>query len=343
MDKDGLDFRLLQQLRDGFIAPAGTLTGDYWQSRHALEQYHATFAQRIGWKWDAVIQALVQRGLNAPSKIVDYGCGSGIASLKWTQSFATNEVTLFDRSALAVQFAQENLEQTVKGLKVATPRKDPPFENAFVLLSHVAGELSESALSALVAKLRTADGFCWVEPGTPQSSRTLISVRERLRPEMTALAPCPHQARCGLAAAVEARVEAKVEAKVESGSGLPATSDHHRSAWCHHFARTPAEVFRSGFWKRFSDEMGIDLRSLPTSFLVMQRNAKLVTKSHVGIGRPRFYKAYAHFWTCNESGVGERKIIERKNARLFGRLEENEFLSEWSAEELEGSTALLSK
>src|SRR5215203_3701374 len=77
---EALDWEVLDRLRATFLAgqPA---TGNYWQSAVDLANYDFTYAQRIGWKWDAVLAELKLRGWSPPTgKLVDWGCGSGVAS-----------------------------------------------------------------------------------------------------------------------------------------------------------------------------------------------------------------------------------------------------------------------
>jgi hypothetical protein len=49
-----LNWATLDRLRETFLRQ-GSNAGDYWQSAADLANYDFTFAQRIGWKWDAVL------------------------------------------------------------------------------------------------------------------------------------------------------------------------------------------------------------------------------------------------------------------------------------------------
>ncbi|MEZ0258465.1 MAG: hypothetical protein ACAI37_24515, partial [Chthoniobacter sp.] len=73
------DWKTLRDLRERFLA--GTAgTADYWQSPEHLELYDSFYAERIGWKWDAVIGELVTRGWRPRARnVCDFGCGSGVA------------------------------------------------------------------------------------------------------------------------------------------------------------------------------------------------------------------------------------------------------------------------
>ena len=78
----------LVRLRQGFLS--GTAgTQDYWRGTEDLDLYERTFAQRIGWKWDAVLGELEGRGWMPPSRtLVDWGCGTGIASRRVSAHWA---------------------------------------------------------------------------------------------------------------------------------------------------------------------------------------------------------------------------------------------------------------
>src|SRR5947207_12381903 len=106
---DTLDWAALDRLRDSFLAgkPAGA---SYWTSRSDLENYDFTFAQRIGWKWDAVLHELKLRGWRPPpgGLLLDWGCGSGIAGRCVADFFGPERFTslrVFDRSPLAIELA----------------------------------------------------------------------------------------------------------------------------------------------------------------------------------------------------------------------------------------------
>ena len=55
------DFKRLEALRARFLdADSVNDTPDYWKDERDLELYHASFGERIGWKW-AAVQALIPR------------------------------------------------------------------------------------------------------------------------------------------------------------------------------------------------------------------------------------------------------------------------------------------
>jgi hypothetical protein len=84
--------------------------------------------------------------------------------------------------------------------------------------------------------------------------------------------------------------------------------------WCHHFAQVPSAVFQDARWIEFGRELGIDLRSLPYSFLVLARAAAPPQDgiSRV-IGHPREFKGYAKVLSCQAAGVSEL-ILQKRDA-----------------------------
>jgi ribosomal protein RSM22 (predicted rRNA methylase) len=164
-----------------------------------------------------------------------------------------------------------------------------------LLVSHVLTELSPRQTDELANLANRATAIVWVEPGTFDASRALIAVRERLRGTLHLVAPCTHQAACGMLAPGRERY------------------------WCHHFATSPPEAFTDGRWARWAREMGIDLRSLPLAYLVLDRRppAPLPPGAVRLIGRPRVQKAYALLCGCDKTGVHERRLAKRAFPQEF--------------------------
>ena len=106
---------------------------------------------------------------------------------------------------------------------------------------------------------------------------------------MNVVAPCTHQQRCGI------------------------LDEGNESHWCHHFAKPPSEIFQDGNWTRFAKMTGIDLRSLPLSFLVLDKRPvpTLPPGATRLIGHPRVYKPYALALASGSAGVTEYRISKR--------------------------------
>jgi len=299
------DFALLDRLRARFLdAPAEG--GDYWESTELLAAYDTTFAERIGWKWDAVLAELAARRWAPPagSVLLDWGCGSGVAARRVLAAFGADRfarLVVHDRSPLARRFAAERAASVFPGLAVeqAPDWGDVAPPQPFTLvISHVLNELPPAESAALLALVRRAAAVLWVEPGTGEVARALVALREELRAEFAIVAPCTHSRACGLLA--------------------PENQRH----WCHHFAKPPVAAFTDAFWSEFSLRLGIDLRSLPYSFLVLDRpptgvaTADPVDWSRI-LGEPREYKGHFKVLSCEAAGVAERMLQKRDDKALF--------------------------
>lgn len=335
------DWPTLRRLREGFLkGSAGT--ADYWRSSADLAQYDATFAQRIGWKWDFVLEDLRRLGWQPPAGVVlDWGCGSGVANRAFVDHFGqtgVRELWLRDRSPLAAQFAAERAAAKYPGLSV---QRGVPEQFDVLVVSHVLSELTPPQIEELTTLAQRATAVLWVEPGTYETSRALIAIRDRLRagsgiqndsgkaapgsssPALRAtspplargagpaeeatgeptsaisriadgfhvVAPCPHQARCGV---------------------LVAGKESH---WCHQFASPPEFVFTDAFWTTFSHTMEIDLRSLPLSYLVLDRRPVVILPAGTVrmLGRPEMFKPHFTLLGCTEAGLIEGNLTKREH------------------------------
>ena len=287
---------ILRRLRERFLArTAGER--DYWKSPEELALYDSTFGERIGWKWDAVLAELTARHWQPRSRhVLDWGCGSGIAGRRVLAQWPRLEsLALHDRSRLACRFAAERARAAHPRVALREMRDIAP--DTLLVLSHVLSELPPGELSALLRIARQAREIIWVEAGTHEDSRRLIAdVREALLPEFAAVAPCTHQARCGMLS--------------------PENAPH----WCHHFATVPPEIFQDGKWMEFGRDLKIDMRSLPYSFLVLERAADHTPMtpgfSRV-IGRPREATGYCKILSCQAEGVREFMLQKRDAPELY--------------------------
>jgi len=287
----------LQRLRERFLnGTAGA--ADYWSSESDLALYDATFAERIGWKWDAVLRELTLRGWRPKSRnVVDWGCGSGVAGRRVLAQWPELEsLALHDRSPLAMRFATEKARSQFPKVRVTRLEGALP-PDSLIVLSHVINELPSASYNQLLRLLRQAQEIVWVEAGTHADSRRLIEVRETLRAEFAPVAPCTHSAACGMLA--------------------PENAPH----WCHHLAEPPKEAFQDARWAEWGREMSIDLRRLPYSFLVLERAAASGPDGYSRvIGEPRESKGYLRVLSCQESGVADLMLQKRDSASLFREL-----------------------
>ncbi|MFO1511439.1 MAG: small ribosomal subunit Rsm22 family protein [Verrucomicrobiota bacterium] len=314
MNWDTIDWTALERMRAAFLQNTAGVA-DYWRSESDLASYDATFAQRIGWKWDYVLEELRRREWSPPQgELLDWGCGSGIAGRAFLDHFGHQSVSalrLSDRSPLAVSYATARARAKYPKLKIAAGSESISAKTT-LLVSHVLTELMPEQTQALADQAAQAECVLWVEPGTYEASLTLIAVRERLRSQFNVVAPCTHQQWCGI---------------------LAPENERH---WCHHFASPPPEVFTDANWSRYASAMGIDLRDLPLSFLVLDRRPGPALPSAAGrvIGRPRIYKGHLLLLGCDASGVSERKLTKRHFPKEFRvwRKGTAEVLREWRCE-----------
>ena len=320
---DTLDWDALDRLRAIFLSEAGP-RGMYWTSRSDLVNYDFTFGRRIAWKWDAVLRELHWRRWTPPADtVLDWGSGSGVASRRVIEAFGPKRFTsLFfhDCSELAMDFAAEAARSAFPRLRVERADANLLTGDApvgLLVVSHVLGELDDRGREHLLRLARRAEAILWVEPGCFQSSRDLIAdFREHLRGEFHILAPCTHQAACGLLARENAR------------------------HWCHNFADPPAGIMGNANWVRFAKRAGIDLRRLPYSFLALEKpahagrgtacrapttdsgNPAILSVSDCSriLGEPRHYKGHALVTSCQEDGVYDVTLRKRDAPALFKAL-----------------------
>lgn len=291
----------LRRLRAAFL-DGTTRDRDYWRSPADLFIYDRTFAERIGWKWDAVLGELTARSWKPRSRrLVDFGCGSGVASRRVLETWPDfDELNLVDRSVAATRFASDRILRDHPTLRVRTTNPTADADTLLVV-SHVLNELNPTDLAALLRLARTAGEILWVESGSHSDSRLLVDeIREPLRATHRVVAPCTHCETCGLLTAGNAR------------------------HWCHTFAKPPSAIFQDATWSQFSRELGIDLRALPYSFLAMTTHPTAAEPPQLArvIGRPRKYKGYQMVLRCNATGVEEVRFQKRDSREMWTFLDD---------------------
>ncbi len=303
MDLERIDLNTLRKLRGRFLAQDQAGQADYWTDPEVLDAYDRTFAARIGWKWDWVLDELDRLGWVPPGgTLLDFGCGTGIATRRVLARFGPDRferIALLDRSRAAMAFAARRLVGALDSLDGRVCPGQDCHGPDLLLVSHVAGELDNRQLQSLLDRIARATATIWVEPGTWPVSQKLIAARQILGRNLAVIAPCPHQGPCRLAS--------------------PANRRH----WCHFFARPPAEIFMDANWIGFGREMGIDLRSLPVSFLALDARGpvSLPEEALRVLGRVRTGKAHLQLFGCDATGTGLRRLMKRhdKDAFRLGR------------------------
>ncbi len=301
------DLNALKDLRDRYLARSEG--GEHspleqgWLGPRELALYDVTFGARIGWKWRAVMSEMALRAIAPPrGTLLDWGCGTGVASRAWIEAHGPEgqRVLLWDASHAAQEFAAQRLRARWPALDVQVLHTAPTDVPDVLLLSHVLSELEDAAFDALVDFAAQARFVTWVEPGSHAIARRLGGARERLRAmELVPLAPCPHTGACGVLA------------------------PGHERDWCHHMAPPAPEAFTTRLWNQVARELGIDLRSLPYSFLVMGRDPQAPVPPGLAriLGRPRLEKGRALVDVCRAEGLSTLRLLERTDKRLFRTLD----------------------
>ena len=310
-----LDWPALDRLRDGFLN--GTAArGPYWKSLSDLANYDFTYAERIGWKWDAVLAELRRRQWTPPSRtLLDWGCGSGVAGRRVIDAFGAGNfdtLQVWDHSSLARDFATTAAKKQFPSLTVAPLSPAPPATLSIPsaaaslgtrVLSHVLNELSADSRDELLALIARADAVIWIEPGTHAVSRDLANLRDRFRETFTFIAPCTHALAC------------------------PLFSPENERHWCHYFAPAPTGIYADSNWVKFGQRAGVDLRSLPYSYLVMEKKnlrapaAPLPPDASRVLGRIRVHKAHADLLSCDAAGLRDLKLFKRTAPALHKQID----------------------
>ena len=313
-----LDWPALDRLREGFLH-GGAAHGPYWQTTSALASYDLTYGERIGWKWDQVLRELRMKNWSPQSRtIVDWGCGSGIASRRVISFFGSenfDSLYLWDHEPVATQFAEsvarrEHPKLEVRGVTPSFLSGDSPI--GLLVISHVLNELSPEALESLRKLIARAESVIWVEPGTSDVSRSLGRIRSTLLDTFNVVAPCTHQQSC------------------------PVLEEGNERDWCHFFAPPPSGIFADPDWVKFGQRAGIDLRSLPYSFLVLDRDRQS-TKTGLSriLGRSKQFKPYTRFLNCDQHGLEFVTLPKRANPALYKELDRSKspLIYRWTRED----------
>ncbi len=301
-----LDWTSLNRHREQFLGGAAC-DGPYWASETDLASYDLTFGERIGWKWDAVLDELRIRGWTpSGGSVLDWGCGSGIAGRRVIGRFGERQfesLSVWDHSPIAVAFARDRAAAEFPGLSIAAAtvgyvRGDEPI--GLLLISHVLNELKPAALEEIRSLVARSRAVIWTEPGSRDTSRTLGSLRDEFAGQFHVVAPCTHAGPCPI---------------------LGPGNERH---WCHHFASPPSGIFADSNWVKFGHRAGIDLRSLPYSFMVLDRDWRgdQGGLSRV-IGRPEHFKPYVRLLNCDGDGLAELMVMKRDNRGLCRELEKS--------------------
>ena len=299
-----LDWAALDRHRERFLE-GRPCDEPYWDSAGELASYDATYGERIGWKWDAVLEELRIRGWAPPGgTLLDWGCGSGVAGRRTIACFGPgrfDSLVVWDHSPLAVDYALEAAARQFPSLAASAATRgylDGGEPIGLLVLSHVLNELRPETLSEIRALADRSRAVIWTEPGAHGTSRALGALRDAWLGAFRVVAPCTHANPC------------------------PILGHGNERHWCHHFAAPPRGIFADANWVKFGQRAGIDLRSLPYSFLALDRDwdPRGGGLSRI-IGRPEPLKPYVRFLNCDADGLAELMVTRRTDAALCKELE----------------------
>lgn len=282
--------------------PDGAPAPTYWDDPESIRLYDEVFAARIGWKWDAALDEALERFAAplAPRTVVDFGAGTGVAVERVLSRIpAPERVVVVDRDEGARAFACEKLSEAFPGVEFEARASVGAARFDLALASHVLDELDDEGERVLEGLLRGARAVLWVEPGSKRTSRRLSAARDRMLDDFEPVAPCPHRERCGILA------------------------EGRERDWCHLFARPPAEVHTTARWTQIGKELRIDLRSLPYSFVALDREPPRPAPGRRVLGRPRLQRGRALVDLCGPEGVESTQLLQRDHKDLFKALKKD--------------------
>jgi hypothetical protein len=309
-----IDWNLLGRHRERFLGGEPN-PGPYWSSAADLASYDHTFGERIGWKWDAVLDELELRGWRPPGgTVLDWGCGSGVAGRRVIGKFGPQSfgaLKVWDHSEAARDFSRQRAEKEFPGLPIGDGegllKGSEPI--GLLVISHVLNELQPSAIGEIGGLVARASAVIWTEPGSRETSRALGGLRNQWSSDLRIVAPCTHANTC------------------------PILEEGNERHWCHFFAPPPSLIFADSNWVKFGQRAGIDLRSLPYSFIALDRAWRGPPEgmSRV-IGRPESFKPYVRLLNCDASGLAELSVMRRDCRALCKELEKDKrpLVYEWN-------------
>lgn len=311
---NGEDLAILKILRQVFIEDRESSTSDYWHNPAHVAIYEKFFARRIAWKWKSVLTELLRVEWRIPaniSDVIDWGCGSGVASETLLESFPETKSMHFhfvDRSTTATAFCVKKISAFHPDVRTSQNQIPNCLSNSLLVVSHVITELSLMQRQSLFELAMQCAAVIWVEPGSFFCAKALVEFREFALGRHKIISPCFHQNPCGLA--------------------LP----EREHDWCHFFAASPDYIFHDAEWRAFSRELVIDLRSLPVSWMISENkavNAEISSPKQCFFNRvlakPRTYKGYTRMLVCEDSGVFVRDWQHKNHKSNLKSLEEQTF------------------
>jgi ribosomal protein RSM22 (predicted rRNA methylase) len=196
--------RLMDAYRSGEVPDSPVLASGRDAAAYAAYRMPAT-AAATGAAFAQLRRALPGRG---PSRVLDFGAGTGGASWAIAVSLGEVSLTLLEQSAEAIRLGQAILAASqFASLQRAAWRLwqldtgEVTEQADLAVAAYVLGELTAAQQARLVdLAAGSAPAVLLVEPGTPAGHRRILAARDRLLAAGFAIAaPCPHQDVCPLA------------------------------------------------------------------------------------------------------------------------------------------------
>ena len=221
--------------------------------------------------------------------VIDFGSGSGSASLAAFNTFKLDNITQFERDKSMINVGQSLFD----GLPIHTISEYQDFDFVkdecnktadLVISSYVLNELEPNNRDEVIMKMWKATNkyLVIVEPGTPTGSEIIQRVRSLLISlGGYIVSPCPHMGNCPI----------------------------KKGDWCHFSTR----VSRSKLHKALK-EGDSPFEDEKYSYIVFSK--KEVNRCSVRIMRhPLIYNGYISLTVCNQNGIENIKITKKEKER----------------------------
>jgi len=231
----------------------------------------------------------------APQSLLDAGAGPGGAGWAALETWpAIAQAVLLDSNRAFLDLAEALAEGAPAVLKnaerlradLAAPGDWPSAD--LVIASYALAEIAPAAQAGVVARLWAASQgvLVLIEPGTPAGYQRILAARNQMiAAGAQLLAPCPHHARCPLAA----------------------------PDWCHfsqRLARSRDHRMAKGAQTPFEDEKFIYLAAARPGVVATPPAPRVLAP-------PRAGKPGIELKLCMPSGLGEQRFVAKRDKAAF--------------------------